>query len=135
MSCRETSFGFIKLVTADTKVCKDPINHTDIMQLQKPLQVTKIMRHENDAWIFWNVASCIFILVECDELAIIVKLFKDGFRMAAAAKSAIDINSMGDDVQTIHRFFEENRCMIIGIWNLGVGIWFFIIHDFPFSNS
>ncbi|HMK18814.1 MAG TPA: hypothetical protein VK492_11460, partial [Chitinophagaceae bacterium] len=44
------------------------------MQFQKSLQVTKIMRHENDAWIFWNIALCIFVLVECDELAIIVKL-------------------------------------------------------------
>src|SRR5678809_1343264 len=122
-------------MTADTKVRKNSINYINIMQFQKPLQVTKIMRHENDAWIFWNVAFCIFVLVECDELAIIAKLFKDGLGMSAAAKSAIDINSIGNDLQTIHCFFKENRCMIIGIWNLGFGIWFFIFHDFPFSNS
>src|SRR5204863_3704885 len=112
MSCRETSFGFIKLVTADTEIRKNSIHCLYIMQFQEPLQVTKIMRHENDAWIFWNVASCIFILVEFDELSICVKLFKDGFGMSAAAKSAIDINSIGNDLQTIHCFFKENRCMI-----------------------
>ena len=44
----ETSLTFVKLVTADAKVSKYSINCIYIMQFQEALQVTKIMRHEND---------------------------------------------------------------------------------------
>jgi len=74
--------------------------------------VTKIMRHEYDSWIFRNISSCIFVLVESDELTIITQFFKNGIGVAAAAESAININTIGLYIESIDRFFQKNRYVI-----------------------
>jgi len=70
------------------------------------------MRHENDPWIFRNISSCIFVLVESNELTIITQLFKNGFGVTAAAESAVNINTVRLYVESIDRFFQKNRYMV-----------------------
>jgi hypothetical protein len=54
----------VKLVTAYAQVSQYAINRCDIVQAEKPLQVTKVLLNKYYPFIIRQVFSCIVILVK-----------------------------------------------------------------------
>ena len=65
----KSSFSLVELMAADTKVSKDAIDGSSLMQTEETAQMPEIMGQKGDPFVFRQVTTGVAVLVEGEQFA------------------------------------------------------------------
>ena len=99
-------------MTANTEIGQQPIYRQQPVQTKKAVQVSEVLWHKNDPVIGRKVGSGITILIKSYQTTLWSQLLEYGAGMTATPKSAIHVDTVGLDGETLDHLSQQYRYVI-----------------------